>query len=584
MFAGLVGASALVVVAALFRVLGANGFSWLDGALLACFAISTPWVIIGFWNSLIGFVLVATRHDWLSVISPLAHTYDGPIKTRTAIVMPVYNEDPASVFEHLRIVAASLARTGEAGHFELHLLSDTNNAEILAAEAEGVRAWNASGSTVALSYRHRDVNEGFKAGNLREFVDREGERFEFFIVLDADSLMSGEAMTRMVRAMQTHPEIGILQTLAVGLPSESPFARIFQFGMRHAMRPYTIGSAWWQGDQGPYWGHNAILRMRPFVASCELPLLPGRGPLSGHVLSHDQVEAVLMRRAGYEVRVLPVEGGSYEKNPPTLNDFIKRDLRWCQGNLQYFRLLGMPGLKALGRVQLGLAIMMYMAAPAWLGFLGIGITQVLLPTLGQGGVSTGSIPIMLGLALFGILMTMNLAPKLFGAADVLLDAHRRRAWGGGPKVIAQTLGETLLSMLIGPVIAVAQTVFIAGLAVGRRIPWNAQAREGHALTFGEAASRLWLQTAIGVAAFFVLLSVSPIAAAWTAPVLAGLSLCIPLACLTSVPSLGRAMARYRVFAIPEELEPTPETRMLYTSPEPAFERVVGATAVHAEGD
>ncbi|MGI9332772.1 MAG: glucans biosynthesis glucosyltransferase MdoH [Gammaproteobacteria bacterium] len=583
-FAALVVSSALALVGLLFHLLRIDGFSVFDGALLLCFAISTPWIIIGFWNSAIGFALVAAGRDWLQRISPLAHEFDGPIRSRTAIVMPVFNEVPSSVFQHLRVVADSLARTGEARHFELHLLSDTNDPELLAAEVAHVDAWNTQGAALALRYRHRADNDGFKAGNLREFVECEGERFDYFIVLDADSLMSGEAMLRLVRAMQAHPEIGIVQTLAVGLPSESPFARIFQFGMRHAMRPYTIGSAWWQGDQGPYWGHNAIVRMRPFIESCELPLLPGRGPLSGPILSHDQVEAVLMRRAGYEVRVLPVEGGSYEKNPPTLNDFIKRDLRWCQGNLQYLWLLGMPGLRALGRVQLGLAIMMYMAAPAWLGFLCIGVTQILLPTLGQSATGRHTASVTLGLALFGILMTMNLAPKLFGAADVLFDAQRRRAWGGGAKVVSQTLGETVMSMLIGPVIAVAQTVFIAGLVVGRRMRWNAQTREGHALSPGEAAGRLWLQTAFGLGALFVLVNVAPIAALWTAPVLAGLTICIPLACLSSLPVLGRAMADYRVFSIPEELEPTPETAMLETRPVPAFAPALNARAVPAEGD
>src|SRR5690606_26210930 len=121
---------------------------------------------------------------------------------------------------------------------------------------------------------------------------------------DADSLMTAEAMLRLTRIMQRHPHVGIVQTLVTGLPSASAFARIFQFGMRLGMRSYTLGAASWQGDCGPYWGHNAILRLEPFIAHCHLPLLPGKPPLGGHVLSHDQIEAVLMRRAGYEVRVL----------------------------------------------------------------------------------------------------------------------------------------------------------------------------------------------------------------------------------------------------------------------------------------
>src|SRR4029077_3336826 len=188
---------------------------------------------------------------------------------------------------------------------------------------------------------------------------------DYAIVLDADSLMTPRAMLRLVRIMQARPAIGILQTLVTGLPSASPFARIFQFGMRLGMRSYTLGAASWQGDCGPYWGHHAIVRLAPFREHGELPVRPGGPPLGGHVLSHDQLEAVLMRRAGYEGRVLPEEEGSGKENPPTLLEFIRRDLRWCQGNMQYFHFLPLPRLLPVSRCQLGLAIAMYLAAPAW---------------------------------------------------------------------------------------------------------------------------------------------------------------------------------------------------------------------------
>src|SRR5690606_28224825 len=210
------------------------------------------------------------------------------------------------------------------------------------------------------------------AGNIRDFCERWGRDHTFAIVLDADSLMTAEAMLRLVRVMQRHPNIGILQTLVTGLPSASAFARIFQFGMRLGMRSYTLGAASWQGDCGPYWGHNAILRLQPFIVHCRLPLLPGKPPLGGYVLSHDQIEAALMRRAGYEVRVLADEGGSWEENPPTLTEFIRRDLRWCQGNMQYFRFLGLPKLAPVSRCQIALAIAMYLSSAGWMSFLLMG--------------------------------------------------------------------------------------------------------------------------------------------------------------------------------------------------------------------
>src|SRR5207249_6375301 len=134
--------------------------------------------------------------------------------------------------------------------------------------------------------------------------ERWGHLHDFAVTLDADSFMTAEAILRLVRVMQADPKLGIVQGLVVGLPSTSAFARIFQFGMRLSMRSYTIGSAWWQGDCGPYWGHNAIVRIAPLVAHCQLPVLAEGALVKGHVLSHDQIEAVLMRRAGYAVRVL----------------------------------------------------------------------------------------------------------------------------------------------------------------------------------------------------------------------------------------------------------------------------------------
>jgi hypothetical protein len=217
--------------------------------------------------------------------------------------------------------------------------------------------------------RRRSDGVGYKAGNIRDFLDRWGDDYDLMLGLDADSFLGASSILHMVRIVQANPMLGILQSLVVGMPSRSAFARIFQFGMRHGMRSYTMGAAWWAGDCGPYWGHNAVIRVAPFRAHCRLPVLSGNGPLSGHILSHDQIEAVLMRRAGYEVRVLPEEMESFEENPPHLTEFTRRDLRWCQGNMQYWRLLAMPGLKPMSRFQIAWAILMYLSAFAWVAFM-----------------------------------------------------------------------------------------------------------------------------------------------------------------------------------------------------------------------
>ena len=278
--------------------------------------------------------------------------------------------------------------TGEGGAFSYFVLSDTSDPAVGAAEEAAVEAWKAADpDRERILYRRRTDNTGYKAGNVRDFCARWGKDYTLMLPLDADSLMSGDQIVRLVRMMQAHPKIGILQSLVVGMPSASAFARIFQFGMRHGMRSYTMGQAWWVGDCGPFWGHNALVRIKPFHEQCDLPMLPGKPPLGGHVLSHDQVEATLMRRAGYEVRVLPVERGSWEENPPTMLEFARRDVRWCQGNMQYLKLLDLPGLYPMSRFQLVWAILMFIGIPAWT------LMIALLPVAAWEGRSVADFPV-----------------------------------------------------------------------------------------------------------------------------------------------------------------------------------------------
>lgn len=550
-FATLVGSSIVGAVFAFGSLMAGDGFSWFDGLMLTCFAVTLPWVIIGFWNAVIGLILLSTRKDAAQAVNPLLAQVDPttPLVERTAIVMPAYNEDPHRVFANLDAMDRSLRMAGEADIFDFHLLSDTQDPEIAAKEARAFENWKASHpNPERLFYRRREDNSGHKTGNLWEFVDRVGETYTYMIVMDADSLMTAPALARMVRVMQTHPNLGILQTLAVGLPSRSLFCRLFQYGMRQSMRPYTLGSAWWQGPDGPYWGHNAILRVDAFRKACKLPVLPGKAPLGGEILSHDQVEAAKMRTHGYEVRVLAEEGGSFEENPPTLPDFIMRDLRWCQGNMQYLQLLFMPGFKAMGRVQLLLAIWMYVAAPFWLTFMALGIGYA-VGAGPQGFSLNGAGP---AIALFGVMMSMTFMPKIVGVIDVLMRPPVRKSYGGTTAVLKGAVSETAFSMLIAPVIAVAQAVFMIGLFLGRRIVWNAQQRDGHRITWRQGVRCMWLQTLIGVVATVALAWRAPHILPWATPVLLGLTLSIPLTVITSVGSLGRWAARFGLCALPEE--------------------------------
>jgi membrane glycosyltransferase len=572
LFFSLVGATMLVLVAGLAIILSQEGLTVLELAMLALFALNLPWIASSLWNSAIGFVLLRVSPDSLRKLVPLAGLDQPPPPParRIAIVMPVHDEDPASVFRSLRATVASLDATGRSRAFDIFLLSDTQDERLASAERTLFAAWKRSDCLPGrLHYRRRIEKSGFKAGNLRDFCNRWGRAYDFMVVLDADSTMSGDAILRLVGLMQANPKLGILQTLVVGLPSMSAFTRIFQFGMRHGMRTYSVGSAWWQGDAGPYWGHNAIIRLAPFIEHCRLPRIPGRPPLGGEVLSHDQIEAMLMRRAGWEVRVVPFEGRSFEANPPTLPDFIKRDLRWGHGNMQYWRLLALArGAHWLSRVQILLAISMYTWAPCWIGFCALGLVRFIYPVLGStsgrlwpepAGLHTQDLP-ALSLSLLIFVVASTWAPKLFGALQALSDPAERRKYGGAIKLLGGAGVELFFSVLLAPVMIVARTIFLAGLLFGRRRGWASQRRRNRRVSRGDAARELWPQTLLGIIAALLMLILAPRVLLWAVPVLAGLLLAIPFAVATTNPGLGRLFVRARLCAVPEELSPPPEVR------------------------
>ncbi len=544
-------AAGLLVLMALS--LAAGGFGFLDGLMLLFFAITVPWTVIGFWNATIGLLIIALRRDPVAFVNPLARSGDAakPIASRVALLACIRNEDAAEVGRSLEAMLGDLEAAGVARHFHLFLLSDTSFPEAARAEAEMASTLQRRhAGHISVTYRRRQTNPGFKAGNIRDFCGRWGKDFDFAIVVDADSLMSAEVMLRITRMMEANPQLGILQTLVTGMPTSSAFARVFQFGMRLGMRAYTLGGAYWQGDCGPYWGHNAIIRLAPFIAHCELPMLAGKPPLGGHVLSHDQVEAVLMRRAGFEVRVLPEEHASFEQNPPTLLEFIRRDLRWCQGNMQYWRLLTLPKLRPVSRVQLALAIQMYMGSPAWIAFLALGVLRAAIPALPPLRFDPA-----LGPLLFVIIMGMTFAPKIATALDVFARAELRRGFGGALRFAANLILEIVFSALLSPMMALAHALFMAGLPFGRTIGWTAQRRGDHAVRLVDAARRLWPQTLFGLAIAFLAWRSGYLLAAL--PVILGFVIAIPFAILTASPGFGRLLMGLGIGRIPEETRAPP---------------------------
>ncbi len=534
-----------------FVILAKGGWSVVDVVLFVCFLFGTPWAVLGFWNSLIGLWLLHGGRDAMAETAPFADLPDPntPVSVRTAIFMTLRNEDPSRALHRIKLIKAELDASGHGDRFAYFLLSDTNIESVAAEEEAGVAAWKReAGEGAPITYRRRTDNKGYKAGNVRDFLERWGHDFDLMLPLDADSLMDAKTILHHVRIMQANPKLGILQSLVVGMPSKSAFARIFQFGMRQGMRSYTMGQAWWVGDCGPFWGHNALARIAPFRDQCELPELPGKPPFGGHILSHDQVEATFMRRAGYEVRVMPAEGGSWEENPPTLLEFMKRNTRWCQGNLQYVKLLGTKGLYPVSRFQLVWAILMFLGIPAWTFMLPL---AALKPFDGE---PLAIFPAASALCLYLFFTVMNLMPKLAGLADIMLTKGGTARYGGTSKFLFAGLSEIVFAWILGASDTFKTTVFIVGLLFGKSITWGGQARDAHGIPWSLAAQNLWPQTLFGVLVVGLMAMTSIQFALWSLPLTLGFLVAIPFAVLTADPGFGLWLTRRGLYAIPEEIE------------------------------
>jgi membrane glycosyltransferase len=444
-----------------------------------------------------------------------------------------------------------LAADQLAGFFHVYVLSDTNDEGIAIEERDCFDAMSAEWSkTIPITYRCRTDNVGYKAGNIADFCGRWGKDHDFALVLDADSFMASTAIVRLVRMMQANPRLGILQGLVIGLPSSSAFTRLFQYGMRLGMRSYTMGSAWWQADCGPYWGHNALIRLAPFIAHCELPTLYSRSGLPKPILSHDLIEAILMRRAGYEVRIFPSEDASWEENPPTLTEYIRRDLRWCEGNLQYLHLLTLKNLQPVSRIQLILAIAMFFGSPAWIALIFICTLAIGFSVMPSALVNPDHFS-----ALLVVTLIMWYLPKIAGALDVVLRSSESRRFGGRWRFCFSLVLELIFSLLMTPITWLNHTIFIIGLAFGKKGGWTGQTRHDHSVSIAHAFQQFWPHTLIGLGLASLLYFTHPATLWYGMLFFGGLLFSIPLVVLTSQAWLGRWMIGHRLLALPEEITP-----------------------------
>jgi membrane glycosyltransferase len=521
--------------------------------LLVLFALTLPWMVVGFWNAIIGLILCQCYKDPTTVVLPASMQVNDsvPLAQSTAILLCIRNESPVRLIRNLQVMLRGLAADQLAGFFHVYVLSDTNDEGIAIEEQHCFEAMRAEWSkTIPITYRCRTDNVGYKAGNIADFCGRWGKDHDFALVLDADSFMASTAIVRLVRMMQANPRLGILQGLVIGLPSSSAFTRLFQYGMRLGMRSYTMGSAWWQADCGPYWGHNALIRLAPFIAHCELPTLYSRSGLPKPILSHDLIEAILMRRAGYEVRIFPSEDASWEENPPTLTEYIRRDLRWCEGNLQYLHLLTLKNLQPVSRIQLILAIAMFFGSPAWIALIFICTLAIGFSVMPSALVNPDHFS-----ALLVVTLIMWYLPKIAGALDVVLRSSESRRFGGRWRFCFSLVLELIFSLLMTPITWLNHTIFIIGLAFGKKGGWTGQTRHDHSVSIAHAFQQFWPHTLIGLGLASLLYFTHPATLWYGMLFFGGLLFSIPLVVLTSQAWLGRWMIGHRLLALPEEITP-----------------------------
>ncbi len=562
------GAAALTGGAAyaMYRVLNVAGATVLQFIWLALFVALFAWIALAFTSALCGFAVMVSGGRRRLDIQP-----HGPLPelgSRTALLMPAYNEAPAGVIAGLGAIYHSLARARRLDAFDLFLLSDSTKLDVQRVEEQTFRALlERTGTHAHLFYRRRAENTERKAGNIADWVRRFGGGYKQFLILDADSVMTGEAIVHMAAAMERHPDVGLIQTLPVIVNARTLFARMHQFAGRVYGPVIAHGIAWWHGAEGNYWGHNAMIRTEAFAEAAGLPHLPGRKPFGGHILSHDFVEAALMRRGGWAIHMVPGLAGSYEEGPPSLTDLAVRDRRWCQGNLQHAAvLLRGRGLHWVSRMHLLMGIGAYITAPLWLLFLLTGMLLSLQARFVQpeyfpaGRTLFPRWPQMdptLAKWVFVGTICVLVAPKLLGWVAVQFDGSVRRGCGGTLRSLLSLLIETVIGGLIAPVAMLIQSADVIFILLGRDSGWNAQRREDELTPIAVIARAYAWHTGFGLTLATIAFAVSPALMLWMSPVLVGLLLAVPLAWGTGSTAAGRFLARAGLLQTPEEAAPPP---------------------------
>lgn len=535
-----------------------------SGLLVILFATLFSMVCFGFTIVTTGFLVM--RHKGGNITTTLPHSDQNIDLDLTAVIFPIYNEEVSEVFARVRGVYHSLAQTGRLNRFEFFILSDSTRIDTWVEEEEAwTRLCRDLGSFGRIFYRHRSPNTNSKAGNIADFCRRWGGRYSYVIVMDADSFMEGKTMVQLASLMQTNPQVGIIQTVPKLVGATSLFGRVQQFATQAYGPMFTAGLNFWQASEGNYWGHNAIIRLKPFTAYCDLPQLPGKEPFGGKILSHDFVEAALMRKAGWRVWLAWDLGGSYEEGPDSLIAYAQRDRRWLQGNLQHAWFLFARGLHPISKVHLGTGILGYLLSPLWLLFLVISAVIVYrqhesnLSIIPDDGWINYFAPYLTATGhawlLFCITAVMLLFPKILLVLRSLFNRKLRHGFGG-LRTLPLSIGcEFFLSTLLAPILMLFHTRFVISMFAGLSVRWAPQPRGATMTSWRAAFQAHCSQTLIGALWAVAAYQVNYQMFLWMLPVLSGMIFSIPLSRITSNPALGTYLKRWNILKTPEESSP-----------------------------
>lgn len=555
------GALALTVYAAhqMYLIISLTAVTRMQWLLLVLFVITFAWIALAAAGSVAGLLFGHPRRNG-------GRTPEGT-RGKTVLLMPVYNEDPACTCAALCAMADALIARQQNDHFEIFIISDSTNPDVWVQETAAVTHLRQQlQGRMAVWYRRRYFNTARKAGNVQDFVVRWGARYDYMVVLDADSLIAAQTLEFMVEEMDADPNCGILQTLPRLYAGKTLFARLQQFAGAVYGPVVAHAITAWQGDDGNYWGHNAIIRTQAFASAAGLPVMPGPRPFGGEILSHDFVEAALIRRAGWSVRMAPAQPGSWEESPPTLLDSAIRDRRWAQGNMQHLGVIPTRGMRWPNRMHMIIGVMSYLASPLWMAMMTVGL-------LISGQIATQNFeyfteefqlfpnwPVFDSqrmIDLFIFTMVILLLPKILG---YLLGLFRRDIRSGmGPiRLTLSALVELLFSILFAPIFMMLHSTQLWEILSGKDSGWSTQQRDVKGTDWRLLFARHWFHTLSGVALTAALIWLKNPLLYWMLPTVVGLILSIPLSALSGSKRFGNFLAWFGLLRIPEEAHPPAE--------------------------